>query len=260
MTNPRDIMNRLENTFAQQKELINIFVTAGYPNINSLPTLVDKLIASGIDVIEVGMPYSDPLADGPIIQKASAIALKNGITISTIFEQIAQIRKKHYKTPMLIMGYFNQMLQVGVEDFLMKCNSAGVDALIIPDLPLEVYVKEYQSLFEKYSIKISFLITPQTTTERIKKLDEACSAFLYIVSDNSLTGAKTEGFSEQQIVYFNRLKNINLTSPTMIGFGISNKKMVLEANLYANGAIIGSAYLEAIRKGNHTEFIEKLTS
>ena len=252
-------MNRLDQVFKERKQLINIFITAGYPNIDSLPVLVNQLLKSGIDVIEIGMPYSDPLADGPIIQKASAEALLNGITITQIFEQIKQVRKKHKEAPILIMGYFNQVLQVGVEAFLVKCKSAGIDGLIIPDLPLEVYVNEYQSLFEKYGIKISFLITPQTATERIKKLDEACSAFLYIVSDNSLTGAKTDGFSEQQILYFNRIQNLKLKSPTMIGFGISNKKMVMEANSYANGAIIGSAYLEAIRTNSNEKFISEIT-
>lgn len=252
-------MNRLEQVFTERTQLINIFITAGYPNVDSLPSLVDRLITSGVDVIEVGMPYSDPLADGPIIQKASAIALENGITISTIFDQIEQIRKKHIETPILIMGYFNQVLQVGVETFLIKCKSAGIDALIIPDLPLEVYVNEYKTLFEKYGIDISFLITPQTSAVRIKMLDEACSAFLYIVSDNSLTGAKTEGFTEQQISYFKRIKDLHLTSPTMIGFGISNRKMAIEANSYANGAIIGSAYLEAIRTNSSEELISEIT-
>ncbi len=251
-------MNRLDKIFAQQKQLINIFITAGYPKLDSLPKLVNQLITSGIDIIEVGMPYSDPLADGAVIQKASAQALANGLTIELTFKQIAQIRKQHNDTPILIMGYFNQVLQVGVEQFLINCKAVGVDGLIIPDLPYEVYVKEYQSLFEKYNINISFLITPQTSTERINKFDQACSAFLYIVSDNSLTGAKTEGFLEQQILYFKRIKEMNLTSPIMIGFGISNKKMVEQANLYANGAIIGSAYLEAIRINKQDEFINKL--
>ena len=253
-------MNRLEKVFAAQKELINIFVTAGYPKINSLPILVDQLINKGADVIEVGMPYSDPLADGEVIQRASTIALKNGITIQKIFEQIGEIRAEHTETPLLIMGYFNQVLQVGVESFLAKCKEAGVDALIIPDLPYDIHLNEYKSLFDTYGIKISFLITPQTSDKRIKALDKACSAFLYIVSDNSLTGASTTGFTNQQVAYFKRIKALELSSPTMIGFGISNKLMVKEANKYANGAIIGSAYLEAIRKGNDKEFMKILTS
>ncbi len=252
-------MNRLKNTFAQQKELINIFITAGYPMLNSLPTLVSQLITKGIDVIEIGMPYSDPLADGAVIQKASEQALANGMSIKLIFEQVTQIRKQHNDTPILIMGYFNQVLQVGVEKFLAKCQKAGVDGLIIPDLPYNEYSKKHQTLFEKYGIKNSFLITPQTSEARIKALDKACSAFLYIVSDNSLTGAKTEGFSSGQLAYFERIMQLKLSSPTMIGFGISTKKMVKEANKYANGAIIGSAYLESIRTNREDKFINKLT-
>lgn len=253
-------MNRIEKVFSQNKELINIFITAGYPQINSLSKIAQRLINQGVDIIEIGMPYSDPLADGEVIQKASAIALDNGITMDAIFNQIVEIRKESDTIPLIMMGYFNQVLQVGVEQFLSNCKKGGIDGLIIPDLPYEVYSKEYQSLFEKYGIKISFLVTPQTTIERIKKLDNACSAFLYIVSDNSLTGAKTEGFSEQQILYFKRIKEMNLKSPTMIGFGVSNKKMVEEANNYSNGAIIGSAYLEAIRKEKGAEFIKMITS
>lgn len=252
-------MNRLEKVFKTPKELINIFITAGYPTKDSLPTLVDDLILKGVDIIEVGMPYSDPLADGETIQKASSIALANGISTKEIFTQVKLIRKTHPETPILLMGYFNQVLQVGVETFLDSCKQSGIDGLIIPDLPYDVYIKEYQTLFNKYGIKISFLITPQTSNKRIGDLDKACSGFLYIVSDNSLTGKKTEGFSNEQIQYFERLRKMDIKSPTMIGFGISNRKMVEQANLYSNGAIIGSAYLEAIRTKKAGEFISDLT-
>lgn len=252
-------MNRLEKVFNAKKKLINIFITAGYPKLGSLPVLAKQLISNGVDVIEVGMPYSDPLADGVVIQKASEKALANGISTRLIFEQIKQIRILDNTTPILLMGYFNQVLQVGIKAFLKKCKTSGVDALIIPDLPYEVYVKEYKSLFEKYHINISFLITPQTSESRIKMLDKACSAFLYIVSDNSITGTKTEKFSRQQLLYFNRIKQLKLNSPSMIGFGISTRIMVDEANLYSNGAIIGSAYLEAIHANNEVEFIYNLT-
>lgn len=252
-------MNRLEKVFAAQKELVNIFVTAGYPKRNSLPGLVDQLITKGVDIIEVGMPYSDPLADGEVIQKASTIALENGITIQQIFQQISEVRAQHTETPMLIMGYFNQVLQVGVEAFLAKCKKAGVDGLIIPDLPYAIFLKDYKLLFDAYGIKISFLITPQTSDKRIRELDKACSAFLYIVSDNSLTGASAVGFTAQQRDYFKRIQALKLNSPTMIGFGISNKVMVQEANKYANGAIIGSAYLESIRLNKDDDFINELT-
>lgn len=251
-------MNRLKHVFDTNKELLNIFITAGYPQIDSLPMLTKQLIQKGVDIIEVGMPYSDPLADGPIIQNASSIALNNGITIAKIFEQVAETRKNSSTIPLLLMGYFNQLLQVGVEKFLIKCKASGVDGLIIPDLPVEVYNSQYKALFEKHQINISFLVTPQTTDARIDLLDEACTAFLYIVSDNSLTGAKIEGFTTKQINYFERIKKRKLKSPTMIGFGISSKTMVKQANKYANGAIIGSAYLESVRLNNHSAFIDKL--
>ncbi len=250
--------NRIAQVFNQQKSLLNIFITAGYPQINSLPKITKELINQGVNIIEIGMPYSDPLADGKVIQAASAIALKNGITMRSIFNQVEEIRAYSLSTPLIMMGYFNQLLQFGVPSFLQKCKEVGVDGLIIPDLPVEVYLNQYQELFEKYEIKISFLITPQTSEERIIKLDQACTSFLYIVSDNSLTGGKSVGFSAKQINYFKKIKNLPLTSPTMIGFGISSKKMVEEANLYSNGAIIGSAFIEAIRVNNQVSFIHKL--
>lgn len=251
-------MNRIEKVFAQKKELINIFITAGYPKLDSLPVLVNNLIDKGVDIIEVGMPYSDPLADGEVIQKSNATALKNGMTLQIIFDQIKQIRQNENTTPILLMGYFNQVLQVGVETFLKNCKSAGVDGLIIPDLPYEIYKIEYRQMFEKHGIKISFLITPQTSTNRILELDKTSSAFLYIVSDNSLTGIKATGFSQKQLLYFENFKKLKLSSPTMIGFGISNKQMVKDANVHANGAIIGSAYLESIRAKKEDQFINEL--
>ncbi|MCF6351789.1 MAG: tryptophan synthase subunit alpha [Cyclobacteriaceae bacterium] len=250
--------NRIEQVFTQNKDLLNIYITAGYPQINSLPEIAQGLINQGVDVIEIGMPNSDPLAEGEAIQKASAIALSNGITMDLIFNQAAEIRKFSSSIPLIIMGYFNQLLQFGITSFLQKCAKAGIDGLIIPDLPVKVYQQKYKHLFEQYQVKISFLITPQTSEQRIKLLDAACTLFLYIVSDNSLTGANTNGFSADQINYFKRVKSMSLTSPTMIGFGISSKKMVEEANKYSNGAIIGSAFIKAVDKNEQKSFIDKL--
>lgn len=250
--------NRIAQVFKQQSDLLNIYITAGYPKIDSLPKIAKKLINQGVNVIEIGIPYSDPLADGQVIQKASAIALGNGITMKKIFNQVTQIRKDSTSTPLIFMGYFNQLLQFGVESFLQKCAEVGIDGLIIPDLPVEVYLDKYIDLFEAYQIKISFLITPQTSEQRIRLLDTACTSFLYIVSDNSLTGNKMGRFSEEQIAYFKSIKKLNLTSPTMVGFGILSKKMVAEANLYANGAIIGSAFIEAVKNNEEILFIDKL--
>lgn len=250
--------NRIEQVFKQDKDLLNIFITAGYPKINSLSKIAQALISQGVDVIEIGMPYSDPLADGEVIQEASSVALNNGITISNIFDQAAEIRTMSNSIPLILMGYFNQLLQIGVENFLMKCKRSGVDGLIIPDLPVEVYLSEYEEIFKSFGIKMSFLITPQTSDERIKLLDKACSSFIYIVSDNSLTGASSDRFNNKQIAYFKRIQGLNLRSPSMIGFGISSKIMVKEANIYANGAIIGSAFIKALEKNEQISFIDKL--
>ncbi len=250
--------NRIKLVFEQEKTPLNIYITAGYPQINSLPNIAKKLVSQGVNIIEIGMPNSDPLAEGAAIQKASAAALANGITMDSIFSQVAEIRKFSSSIPLIIMGYFNQLLQFGVESFLRKCAKVGIDGLIIPDLPVEVYQQKYQHLFEQYQVKISFLITPQTNEKRIKLLDAACTSFLYIVSDNSLTGSKTDGFNKNQITYFKRVKRLNLQSPTMIGFGISTKKMVEEANKYSNGAIIGSAFIEAVKNNEQILFIDKL--
>ena len=253
-------MSRITTTFAKQKPLLNIFITAGYPQVNSLPELANQLFTKGIAILEVGMPYSDPLADGPVIQQTSALALKNGITMAQIFDQIKLIRKTEQQAPIFLMGYLNQLLQFGPESFLKACTDAEVDGLIIPDLPYEVYLSSYKPLFERYGMAISFLITPGTSEERIKALDAACNSFLYIVSDNSLTGAGKGQFSHSQLAYFKRINDMNLKNPTMIGFGSSSKNMLIEAGKYANGAIIGTAYLESIKREENEAFISELTS
>lgn len=252
-------MDRIKNTFSKHKNLLNIFITAGYPSMDSLPILAKQLFAKGVDIIEVGMPYSDPLADGTVIQNASAIALENGISLPKIFNQVKSIRKEEKEAPLFLMGYLNQLLQFGPERFLMSCKEAEVDGLIIPDLPYQVYLSTYKSLFEKYGIAISFLITPGTSEERIRALDAACNSFLYIVSDNSITGGGVGSFSDSQLAYFKHINSLNLHNPTMIGFGISSKKMLLQAGEYVNGAIIGTAYLEAVEQGTQEEFIEEIT-
>lgn len=252
-------MNRIQTVFKHKKGLLNMYLTAGYPALESLPEFALNLFKHGVDILEVGMPYSDPLADGPVIQNTSAIALRNGIKIPMIFDQIKKIRKREKKAPIFLMGYLNQLLQVGVESFLQKCKESEVDGLIVPDLPYNVYLANYQPLFKQYGIAISFLITPQTPEDRIKALDKVCNSFLYIVSDNSITGSTKGLFSGTQLAYFKRIKQINLSNPTMIGFGISSKNMLLEAFNYANGAIIGTAYLEAIRNNEEEAFIDALT-
>ena len=252
-------MNRITATFLKKKSLLNIFITAGYPALDSLPTLASQLFEHGVDILEVGMPYSDPLADGPVIQETSSLALQNGITLQRIFEQIKLIRQTEKDAPIFLMGYLNQLLQFGPEAFCKACAEAEVDGLIIPDLPYEIYQEKYQSLLKTYGLAISFLVTPRTNDLRIKALDQACNSFLYIVSDNSITGGSKDQFSSSQLAYFKRINSMKLKNPTMIGFGISSKKMLKQAGNYANGAIIGTAYLESVKRGEQSNFIKELT-
>jgi len=245
-------MSRLEKLFnKKQNNILNIYFTAGYPNLHDTKKVFLSLDDAGADIIEIGMPYSDPLADGPTIQQSGQVALKNGMTLSILFDQLKNIRETS-DLPIVLMGYFNQVMQYGEEAFFKKCKESGVDALILPDLPLDIYESDYQNLLEKYSLDIVFLITPQTSEERIRKIDELSTGFVYMVSSSSITGAKT-GISQSQIEYFERIKAMNLKNPKLIGFGISNHETFSTACQYANGAIIGSAFIKALSKGNNIE-------
>ena len=193
-------------------------------------------------MIEIGLPFSDPLADGPTIQASSTQALKNGMTSEKLFEQLKDIRKT-VNIPLIIMGYFNPMLQYGVEAFCKKCQEIGVDGLIIPDLPVDVYHEEYKAIFEKYGLINVFLITPQTSVERINYIDSISNGFIYMVSSASTTGAKS-GFGDEQTNYFKRIASMKLNNPQIVGFGISNNETFAQATQYAKGAIIGSAFIK----------------
>lgn len=254
-------MNRIDDIFQQKRNVLNVYTTAGYPKLNDTIKIVQELANNGVDMVEIGMPFSDPLADGPTIQGSSEIAINNGITLDLIFEQIQEIRKT-VEIPILLMGYLNQMLQYGVEKFLEKAASVGVDGLIVPDLPIDIFQKEYKLLVEKFGLKMSFLITPQTNNERIKLIANESTAFLYVVSSYATTGGKTT-LDNFQTKYFERIKNIGITTPKLIGFGISNKQTFEKACQYANGAIIGSAFVKALAKNNDIktnvkEFVEKI--
>jgi tryptophan synthase alpha chain len=238
------MINRLEHTFRNKKNILNVYITAGYPNLNDTVEIVKELANKGVDMVEIGMPFSDPLADGPTIQFSSEVAIKNGITLALIFEQVAEIRKT-VQIPIILMGYYNQMLQYGVEQFVKKANEVGVDALIIPDLPLDIYQKEYKPLFDQYDLKVSFLITPQTTDERIRVIAKESSAFLYVVSSYAITGGKSV-IEDYQTEYFEKIKNMNLNTPKLIGFGISNRETFNRACQYAEGAIIGSSFIKVL--------------
>ncbi|MBK8053913.1 MAG: tryptophan synthase subunit alpha [Saprospiraceae bacterium] len=243
------------------KNVLNVYFTAGHPTLESTETIIKALAENGVDLIELGMPYSDPLADGPTIQKSSEIALKNGQTIDNIFHNVKNVRTTH-SIPIIMMGYFNQMLQYGAEKFLQDAHDAGIQGLIIPDMPMEIYERDYLDLFKKYQMEVSFLITPMTSEERIWQADSLSSAFLYVVSQSSITG-KQGGISEDQLAYFNRIKSMNLKSPSLIGFGIHDKPTREIANQYSNGAIVGSAFIRILEENqdlqnNISDFINNL--
>ena len=223
-------------------KLLSIYFTAGYPNLNDTVSIIQQLEQSGVDMIEIGLPFSDPLADGPTIQDSSTQALKNGMTSDLLFEQLKNIRTS-VSIPLIIMGYFNPILQYGVEDFCKKCREIGIDGLIIPDLPVDVYNDDYRTIFESYGLINIFLITPQTSEERIRFIDSISNGFIYMVSSASTTGTKT-GFGEEQLAYFKRISDMKLKNPQIVGFGISNHRTFTQATTYAKGAIIGSAFIK----------------
>jgi len=237
-------MSRITELFERKKErVLNVYCTAGYPNLDSTVDVMKALQSSGADLIELGMPYSDPLADGPVIQASSAKALQNGMTIARLFEQLASFRKE-VNVPVVLMGYVNPLLQYGFEKFCAKAAEVGVDGLIIPDIPMFEYEAEYAAIIKKHGLDFIFLVTPETSEQRIKKLDELSSGFLYAVSSSSITGSDKD-FSPVE-TYLQRLKNMGLKNPVLVGFGIKDKATFDTASRYANGAIIGSAYIKAL--------------
>ncbi len=239
----------IRNTIDQKgKEILNVYCTAGYPHLDSTVTVLKSLSEEGVDLIELGMPYSDPLADGETIQKSSQVALQNGLTLNILFEQVKEARQ-HTQVPIIAMGYYNQMLQYGVEKFLSKAHQSGIQGMIIPDLPMDIYEKKYANLFQEYNMEISFLITPLTSDERIKQADRLSSAFIYVVSQTSITGKKGE-IQLHQKEYFERIAQMNLHSPRLIGFGIHDKTTYNTACKYSHGAIIGSAFIRALSEGD----------
>ena len=239
-------MNRINQKLKENKKLLSIYFTAGYPNLKDTVTIIQDLEKSGVDMIEIGLPFSVPLADGPTIQASSTQALKNGMTTEALFSQLKDIRKS-VNIPLIIMGYFNPMLQYGVEAFCKKCAEIGIDGLIIPDLPVDVYNEQYKATFEKYGLINVFLITPQTSVERINFIDSISNGFIYMVSSASVTGSNS-GFGDEQTKYFKRIAKMNLKNPQIIGFGISNNETFTQATTHAKGAIIGSAFIKHLTK------------
>ncbi|TMM29539.1 tryptophan synthase subunit alpha [Polaribacter aestuariivivens] len=240
-------MNSIQQLFQQKdKNLLSIYFTCGFPKLDDTTKVIAALEKSKVDFIEVGLPYSDPLADGPTIQDSSHKALQNGINLDIVFEQLMTIKETN-KTPLVLMGYLNQMLKYGEDKFCEKVIDCGIDTVIIPDLPMVEFENHYQLLFDKYGLTNVFLITPNTEQERIKKIDRYTKAFIYVVASSSITGAKGE-ISKEQIAYFKRIKAMNLKSKLIVGFGISDKSTFNTACQFANGAIIGSAFIKNLDK------------
>ncbi len=251
-------MNRINKKLQEDKKLLSIYFTAGFPALNDTVSIIEKLEESGVDMIEIGLPFSDPLADGPTIQESSTIALKNGMTTNVLFDQIKDIRKT-VSIPLIIMGYFNPMMQYGVEEFCKKCAEIGIDGLIIPDLPVQEYNDLYKAIFEKYGLINVFLITPQTSKERIEFIDEISNGFIYMVSSASVTGSKNT-FGSVQNDYFERIDAMNLKAPQIIGFGISNAETFNQVTRFAKGAIIGSAFIKQLTEKGTDSIDEFVTS
>jgi tryptophan synthase alpha chain len=248
-------MNRISALFkSTQEPILNIYATAGYPNFGDTMLVLNALQEGGVDIIEIGMPYSDPVADGETIQQSNQVSLDQGMTVSHLFDQLKNMRES-ISVPVLLMGYINPVLQFGVERFCQKCLEVGVDGLILPDLPLAEYQQSYQSIFEQFGLLNIFLITPQTSDERIKQIDAISEGFIYMVSSASTTGAKT-GISSDQEAYFKRIDNMNLKNPRLVGFGISDRESFLKASNGASGAIIGSAFVKLL--GNAKNLSEEI--
>jgi len=236
-------MNSIQDLFQKKDQnLLSIYFTCGYPALEDTVSVIQELSKSHVDFIEVGLPYSDPLADGPTIQDSSQKALENGINLDIIFQQLMLLKETN-KTPLVLMGYLNQLLKYGEEKFCQKVVDCGIDTLIIPDLPMVEFENHYQELFDSYGLTNVFLITPHTSEERIRKIDAYSKAFIYVVASASITGAKGT-ISSNQISYFERIKSMNLNSKLIVGFGISDKSTFNTACRYANGAIIGSAFIK----------------
>jgi len=248
-------MNRIDNLFQNKKQdILSIYFPAGYPNLNDTVSNLELLQKNGADMVEIGIPFSDPLADGSAIQAASKQALDNGMKLSLLFEQLCSVRKT-INIPLLLMGYWNTIYCYGVESFLQDCQKVGIDGLIIPDLPLEEFEEHYKADFHKYGIYNVLLACPETNEDRLQRLANASQGFLYLVSSSATTGGSLK-IDKKQEAYFDRIKTIE--TPSLIGFGISNKESFEYACQFANGAIVGTAFVKALKKNEAEEFIRGL--
>jgi len=248
-------MNRITQLFnnKKDKDLLSIYFTAGYPELDSTLKIAEELEKAGADFLEIGFPYSDPLADGPVIQNSSQIALKNGMTVEVLFKQLKDLRSR-VTIPVFLMGYFNTVFQYGVERFCKACVDVGVDGVIVPDLPMYEYEELYADVFKENEISNIFLVTPQTTDERIRKIDSLSTGFIYLLSSSSTTGQSLE-VSDERLDYFKRIKALDLKNPIVIGFGISNHDNFKQAAGVADAAIIGSAFVKQLEGKGYLERI-----
>lgn len=236
-------MNRITNLFeTKQNDILSVYFTAGYPKLDDTVTVLKELEKKGIDMVEVGIPFSDPMADGVVIQEAATQALHNGMTLHRLFDQLENIRPE-VKIPVILMGYLNPIMQFGFEDFCRRCVETGVDGMIIPDLPFADYMSDYKEIADRYNLKMIMLITPETSEERIRLIDENTSGFIYMVSSAATTGAQ-QSFDDQKQAYFRRINGMNLRNPRLVGFGISNKATFEAASSNSSGAIIGSKFIQ----------------
>lgn len=235
-------MNRIDNLFIHKnKDILSVYFTAGYPNLEDTVPVIKSLERNGVDLIEIGIPFSDPMADGVVIQASATQALKNGMSLKVLFEQLADIRKE-VSIPLVLMGYFNPILQYGFERFCIDAKKCGIDGVIIPDLPYEQYVNDYKDIADEHQLHMIMLITPETSEDRIKLIDKNSNGFIYMVSSASVTGAKNT-FGDENVRYFERINSMCLKNPRLIGFGISNKATFDAACANSSGAIIGSKFV-----------------
>lgn len=253
------MQNRINKLFERKhKDILSIFLTAGFPHLEDTKAIIENLDQNGVDMVEIGIPFSDPMADGPTIQKSSTKAIENGITVKKILEQVAETRKTVKEMPFVLMGYINPIMQYGFDKFFHDAKKAGADGVIIPDLPFEDYIKNFQKLSREFDLPIIMLITPETSDERIQLIDSECDGFIYMVSAASTTGTK-ERFTEEQLAYFRRINSMNLHHKRLIGFGISNPLTLCEAFTNSSGAIIGSLFIKCLESEPTIEkAVEKL--
>lgn len=249
--------NRITQLFKNKSSnLLSVFYTAGFPKLDSTITIAKTLEDAGADIIEIGIPFSDPVADGPTIQESNKVALENGMNLKLLVEQVKQIRKEGVTIPIILMGYLNPVMQYGIEKFVKDASKSGVDGLIIPDMPVYEFEEKYKDLFAEANLCNTFLISPTTSEDRIRRIDAITNGFIYAVSASSTTGAKSQ-FSDDQIRYFDKLKKAKLNNPYLIGFGISNNASFTTASKYSAGAIVGSAFINLLKESSDQDAIRR---